>query len=216
MKRVGVTGGVASGKSLLVSLLGQAGAYCLDADRVVHRLLDVDLSIQHQVVCLLGSSVLEQGRVNRSKVASLVFSNHKLLHSLEAILQPAAFAEIQAAFLSASAEEATLQGQLPAGSALPSSLFIVEASVLLQAGWRAWFDCIVVVAAEEPLRRARYALRANSALLSFSGLAAAQWPEDRLILAADYVLENNGTQQELRTAAEQLLAALLSSVRPLS
>jgi dephospho-CoA kinase len=89
LKKVAVTGGLACGKSTVCALLGNLGAFVVNADNIVHQLLSNDEDTIAGVVQLLGPTMMVGQQLNRTRIANMVFSQPDLLKSLENLLHPA-------------------------------------------------------------------------------------------------------------------------------
>ena len=119
LKKIAVTGGISSGKSTFCQYLKELGAETINADTVVHRLLSPNTILGLQVIDLLGPDIVKDDRIDRSIVASKVFSDYKLLDQLEGLLHPAVFRETERLY-----QEAVQQ-------AFP--LFVAEIPLLFEA-----------------------------------------------------------------------------------
>src|SRR5262245_55950333 len=94
LKKVAVTGGLSCGKSSVCRIFKELGAYVVSADDIVHQLLTPQTKPGQQVIELMGSDIVVDQHIDRSKIAKKVFGNLKLLKSLEQILHPAVRHEI--------------------------------------------------------------------------------------------------------------------------
>ena len=83
-----MTGGLASGKSTVCRILKELGAYTVDADTIVHQLLSPKNAVGSKVIQLLGTNIITEDQIDRTKVANIVFKQPKLLTALEKILHP--------------------------------------------------------------------------------------------------------------------------------
>ena len=88
MKKVAVTGGIASGKSTVLVLFQELGAYTIDADAIVHQLLPLHTDLGKRIVALLGDAVVIEGQLNRTAIARKVFRDLSLLKKLEEQIHP--------------------------------------------------------------------------------------------------------------------------------
>ena len=88
LKKIAVTGGVASGKSTVCRLFQNLGAYVVSADQITHELLASDNTLKKKVVSIFGHEILEGEVIDRAKVAKKVFSSPDLLYKLEALIHP--------------------------------------------------------------------------------------------------------------------------------
>jgi dephospho-CoA kinase len=188
MKVIGLVGGIGSGKSVVRAMLAELGAAVIDADRVGHEVYLPGTPGFAAVVECFGRDVVDaEGRIDRPKLGSVVFSDPAELARLNAIVHPLIQAEIERRI----AEERR-RGTVPA--------VIVEAAVLLEAGWDRLVDEVWLVAAdrEEVLRRLS-ASRGLSRAESEARLARQMSDEERR-KAASVVIENRGSLDELRSS----------------
>ena len=98
MRKIAITGTLASGKSTIGRILQEYGAYVVDADEIVHSLLSPNTPIGQQIVELLGSEIVAGNQLDRKKISEIVFADPKKLRSLEKILHPAVKQEINRRF----------------------------------------------------------------------------------------------------------------------
>src|SRR3990167_10662892 len=95
LKKVAVTGGVSSGKTTVCRILEDHGAFQVSSDEIIHQLLSLNTICIKQVTDLIGSEIFKDGKIDRKKVAELVFSSEEKLKALEKILHPLLFEEIE-------------------------------------------------------------------------------------------------------------------------
>ena len=182
---VGLTGGLASGKSTVARLLEARGVPVLDADREVHRLYETGAAGATAVRRLFGESVLAAGGgVDRDALARRVLADGAALARLNAAVHP----------LVRAAVEDWVHGL--AGSAEPPPVAVVEAALLVETGGRDAYDVLVVVwcAAGQQLERA---VERGMSEERARELLAAQLPIDAKRAAADVVIDNSGTREAL-------------------
>lgn len=192
MKRIGVIGGVASGKSLVTRLLAELGAGVFDADRVGHEVLRTK-EIEEAVRQRWGPDVFgPDGHVDRSRLAAVVFAGDPAASlerkQLEQLLHP----EIGRR-LASDAERMAAEG-LPAA--------VLDAPLLVEAGWKRYCDWLVFVDAPRHLRLARARARGWSE----TEFAAREGVQDSLDLKrkhADVIVDNSGSPDRARAQVEQ-------------
>jgi dephospho-CoA kinase len=178
---VGLTGGLASGKSTVARLLEARGVPVLDADREVHRLYETGAAGATAVRRLFGESVLAAGGgVDRDALARRVLADGAALARLNAAVHPLVRAAV-----------GDWAGRLGRG-AEPPPVAVVEAALLVETGGRDAYDVLVVVwcRAAQQLERARGRDVAEERALA---LLAAQLPIDAKRAAADVVIDNSGS-----------------------
>ena len=188
---VGLTGGLASGKSTVARLLEARGLPVLDADREVHRLYRPGAAGATVVRRLFGERVLAaDGSVDREALARLVLADDAALARLNAAVHP----------LVRAAVEAWVGGF--ASSAEPPPVAVVEAALLVESEGRDAYDLLVVVwcQARQQLERARARGMAEERARA---VLAAQLPIDAMRAAADVVIDNSGTRGALATELDR-------------
>ncbi|MGE3954793.1 MAG: dephospho-CoA kinase [Parachlamydiales bacterium] len=190
LRKVAVTGGLACGKSSVCLFLKELGAYTVSADQVVHQLLSPRAEIGKRVVQLLGSDIVESGRLVREKIAERVFGNPQLLRELEALIHPAVASKIDEHYEEAKADNAPL--------------FVAEVPLLFEVGMEGQFDRTVAVISELHLARGRMDTDAF-----FAERTRRQLPNEEKAQRADHVLHNNGSLAELKVATQHLYNQLL-------
>lgn len=195
--RVGLTGGMASGKSTVARMLRERGATVVDADRLVASLYEPGEPGARAVAELFGPDALdEHGAVDRERVAEIVFhgpagveSRHRLEEAIHPLVRQR-FAEI--------ARDAD------------SDVVVLEATLLVEAGYGPDFDTVVTVEADPEVRLARAIGRGMSEEEARRRLLA-QGEGDVRRAGADRVIRNDGTLEELERKVDELLAELRAS-----
>jgi dephospho-CoA kinase len=189
---VGLTGGLASGKSEALSALGELGAATLSTDAVVRELLEGE-ELRDEIVERLGPEVAPGGSLDRSKVAELVFGDEGTRKWLEGILWP----KVGERVMSWRREVDVLDPAPPAA--------VVEVPLLFEAGMEDVFDRTVAVVADEDVRAERAGDRGHAAV---GARAQAQMSQDEKAQRADFVVRNDGTVEELRVTLSRLLGTI--------
>jgi dephospho-CoA kinase len=185
--RVGLTGGIACGKSTVAEMLTRRGAHFLSADTLAHQLYAPGAVVYDDVVRRFGREILnDDGSINRGKLAQAVFPDR--VAELNAIIHPAVI-EAQNRWMS------EIERQYPRGIA------VVEAALLIEAGAHQDFDKVIVVTCPFEQKAERYAVRtglsAEAARAEVERRSAAQMSDDEKARRADYVIENSGSIAEL-------------------
>lgn len=181
--RMGVTGGIGSGKSLVCSLFQKLGAPALSADDIAKDLMTNDPGLRKALVRLLGfETYLPDGSLNRKGIAEKIFSAPALQKKVNALVHPKVTLEIERRMND-------LDGHSP--------YVVVEAALLYEAGLDALLDAVVVVDAEADVRMQRVMERDNSTRAEVMKRMDAQWSNKRKIQQAEYVLRNDGSIREL-------------------
>jgi dephospho-CoA kinase len=196
--RIGLTGGVACGKSTIAKMFSELGAQVIDADHLVHELYRKGEAVHAKLVEHFGAEVLRpDGEIDRPRLASLAFEGGRV-QELNRIVHPAVF-QRQEEWM----DEVRRQ---------PDALAIVEATLLLEAGGKPRYDKIIVVTCRPEQKVARYAGRAgipeSAARAEVERRSKAQMSDAEKAGLADYVIDNSGTLEAARQQAERIYAEL--------
>ena len=184
MIRIGLTGGIAAGKSAAAKILHDLGARVFDADAIVAELYRPGAAGSREVERLFGSGMLDPGgAVSKASLAKLAFGDPDSRRRLEAAIHPLVIAEIRRRFAEAEAAGA------PAA--------VAEASQLLEGGYAGEFDRVLLVVAPRAVRLDR-AERRGISREDAERRMAAQMPDATARAKADDVVDNAGTLEELR------------------
>lgn len=187
---IGITGGIGSGKSTASQLLGSLGAEVIDADQVGHQIYLPDTPAWREIVEAFGEEVVATDRsIDRRKLGPIVFGDSKALHTLNHITHGKIYAYIQGQIDYIQAHD-------------PDRIVVVEAAILLEAGWRALVEQLWVVAATEDAVIARLKAYKNFTEEQARARIQAQLSNDKRIAQADKVIWNNNGLAELRQAVE--------------
>jgi len=198
---VGVTGGLGCGKSTICSVFEELGCALFDSDRVAKELQLSDPEVIKGMRELFGDAIYGQDdrgelTLDRKRVASVVFSSPVKLAALNRLIHPRVSREFRKALL-----EAGRRGQ---------RILLKEAAILFESGADREVDAVVVVAADMERRIQRAVEKGMGTRQEIMRRIAMQWPQEKLIEKADYVLWNNGSREELHKAAESVLLKLLA------
>jgi dephospho-CoA kinase len=190
MLRVGLTGGLASGKSTAARLLAARGATVFDADRIVRDLYEPGAPGAAAARELFGDSVTDEaGHVDRSKIAARVFADPQARHALESRIHPLVGAEIERRFREAEA----------AGS----KVAVAEASQLLEAKTESRYDRVALVVAPEADRIRRWEEKGGDSEDARRRMSVQLTPAQAFDRASD-VIVNDGTVEELEKKVDAL------------
>jgi dephospho-CoA kinase len=195
MLRLGLTGGIASGKTAVAAMLRELGFAVLDADSLAHKLIEPGQPAYEDVLREFGPAILEpDGRVNRAKLAAIVFADRAKLARLNAILHP----RVEAAVLQQFAEWSR-NGTRDAA--------FVEAALLVEAGYLKNLDGLVVTWCRPEQQLERLRARGFSEEDARSRIAA-QLPVDEKLRYATEKIDCSGSLEDTRTQVEALAAKL--------
>jgi dephospho-CoA kinase len=203
MLKVGLTGGIASGKSVVGEMFVSLGAHLTQADRIAHELMLPGQKVYDEVVDHFGREILNPDRsVNRSKLAEAAFGspnstgkNNSRIEELNRIVHPAVVRR-QNEWMEEIAQRH------------PEGIAIVEAALIIEAGAAKDFDRLIVVTCNEDQRAVRFAARQKipieDARKEVARRMAAQLPDAEKIKAADYVIANSGTVEATREQVDRI------------
>jgi dephospho-CoA kinase len=186
MLRVGLTGGIACGKSSIAAMLVKRGAHFLQADGLAHQLYAPGTDTYDRVVRSFGREILnEDGAINRSKLANLVFPGR--IGELNAIVHPEVVKR-QNSWMS------------EVGQSDPHGIAVVEAALLIEAGAEKDFDKVIVVTCDVEQKVERFARRTNVPLqvarAEVERRSAAQFSDEEKAQRADYIVDNSGSAED--------------------
>jgi dephospho-CoA kinase len=207
MLRVGLTGGLGSGKSTVATMLRELGAQVIEADELGRALMEPGQAVYAEIVRVFGPEVVgPDGRLNRPRLAQLAFEGGRL-QELNAIVHPAVIAQQRRWMEQVFARD-------PAAVAVVESALIFEVerdarargeSDGVLADWRNRFDHIIVLTAPDEVKVARYATRIaasgparEAAVRDARVRLARQVPDTEKAARADFVIENTGGVDALR------------------
>jgi dephospho-CoA kinase len=198
MLKVGLTGGIAAGKSVVGEIFVALGAHLIQADQVSHQLMQPGEPVYDEVVRHFGPGIINpDGTVSRPKLAEAAFSGR--IQELNQIVHPAVLQK-QKEWMAAIGERD------------PQAIAIVEAALILEAGSAKDFDRLIVVTCHPEQRVQRWSQRMNvdeeTARREINRRMAAQFPDEEKIKAADYVIDNSGSIDETQKQVSQIYAQL--------
>jgi dephospho-CoA kinase len=193
---VGLTGGIASGKSVVAQMLKELGAQVIDADSVSREVMAPHTECWEEVSKQFGKRILDTNLIiNRRKLASEIFADSEKRALLNAIVHP---------FIKRRIDEMLSRIH----SADPSALVIIDAALLVETGQYRCYDKLVVVATGEKTQLNRLVNRDNLSRKEALRRVSAQLPLDEKKKVADYVINNEGSLEDTRKQTEKLFHAL--------
>lgn len=196
MLKVALTGGIATGKSYVLDALRRRGIPCLDADTLAHGVMAPGTEASAAIAARFGDVLTEDGGVDRTKLAPLVFGDPAARRELESIVHPAVYRAIEVG--------------LRAFELIDRPPFAVaDIPLLFESGHERDFDHVVATVCSESTQRERLRLRGLSDEAVDQRLAA-QWPAQEKARRAQTVISTDGTFAETDAQIEQAILALTS------
>lgn len=185
---LGLTGGIATGKTTVAEMLAELGAEIIDADKIAHEVLQLDGEAYEDVVAYFGRSILRaNGEIDRKKLGEMVFSNENLRQHLEKLTHPYIIDRIRSQLKETEDEHET----------------VLVAPLLYEAGLEDLVDSVWVVYASLPIQIKRLKERDGLSRGEARNRIDAQLSLDKKKEMADKVIYNEGTKQELRLSVEE-------------
>ena len=196
---IGILGGIGSGKSTVVRHVTDLQLEILDADKIGHELLET-LAVQEQVGNAFGTSIFRpDGTIDRSELAKRVFdptgAGGRSLKQLEEILHPAIRRTIHEKIQQASRDV---------------DAFILDAALLLEAGWAAECDGLIFIETPRSIRLERVRKTRGWSEQELSRRESAQWSTERKREHADFVVDNSGAIDEAAVQMKQALTSIIN------
>jgi len=197
MLRVGLTGGLASGKSTVAGFFRELGAFHLDADRLAHELIAPGGGAEREVISRFGGGILgTDGAIDRKTLGAIVFSDPHALADLNAIVHPKVRKEIAQRIADHES------------GASPAEVALVDAALLVESGIDRDFDALIVVACPEPVQIARAVARGGLTEAEARARIAAQAPLAQKAAVADFVVNNGASLDETKRQVTRVWDAL--------
>jgi dephospho-CoA kinase len=203
--KVGLTGGIASGKSVVGEMFAALGVRLIQADQIAHELMQPGQAVYDEVVRVFGRGILNpDGCVNRARLAELAFgksSGTARVKELNRIVHPAVLRR----------ENEWMEH---VGRNDPKAIAMVEAALILEAGVGDRFERLIVVTCGAEQRAQRLARRLKideaAARQEVERRMAAQLPDEEKIKAADYVIDNSGSLDATEKQVREIYAELVA------
>ena len=196
MLKVGLTGGIGSGKSSVSALFSDWGSYIFDADSVAKEILNHNETAQGEIIAEFGTDVLDgKNSIDKQKLARVAFQdeNHQL--RLNTIIHPYIFSEIDSKFDIILAKK-------------EHDIFVVDAALIYESGADTHMDYVIVVTSHLRLRTQRVMERGGLTREEFLDRVDLQWPDEDKVHLADFVIHNNGTEKDLLEESKKVFDRL--------
>ena len=185
MLKIGLTGGIGSGKSTASSFLAKLGSYIFDADTEAKIILDNNEDVQNNIIEEFGSDVLgHKGLIDNTKLAKVAFQDEDHQIILNSIIHPFVFRKLDKQF-----DKILSQNK--------HASFIVDGALIFESGLDQHLDSVLLIASSLKYRIARALNRGTLSKEEILRRIELQWKDEDKAASADYTIYNNGTEQEL-------------------
>ena len=185
MLRIGLTGGIGTGKSTASKILEKLGAYIFDADKEAKKVLLTNETIKSELISEFGTDIMTgDGNVDNNKLARVAFQDQDHQLTLNTIVHPYVFKEIDKNF----------DRELDGGK---HDIFVVDAALIYESGADTHMDYVIVITALIKTRMERALARETLSREEILNRMDLQWSEEEKIALADFVIHNDGPEKEL-------------------
>ena len=183
MYKLGITGGIGSGKTTAANFFRKIGAFVFDADVEAKNHLQNTISLQHKIISASGNKVTTNNKLDLRKLAETAFATPIDQKILNGLIWPEIYLIKEKA--------------LSKAVNLDKKLFVVDAALLLEADAMDFYDKTLLITAEKPIRMHRATLRKNISVQQIEKRMALQMAESEKRKLVDFIIENNGSISEL-------------------
>ena len=197
MLKVGLTGGIGSGKSELSRFFTKWGAYVFDADKEAKIIIDTNESVQKEIIAEFDTNILNaENKINRKKLARIAFQDEGHQLRLNSIIHPYVFQEIDKQFDNVS-------------SAKKHKIFVVDAALIYESGAHTHMDFVIIITSLLRFRAERAIGRGNMTREDFMKRVDLQWTDEDRAHMADFIISNNNSLKGLKKDARKIFDELI-------
>ncbi|MGE0128535.1 MAG: dephospho-CoA kinase [Blastocatellales bacterium] len=198
MLKVGLTGGIATGKSYVLGVLSELGCEVIDADTIAHQVIEPGRPAYLDIVNHFGGEILnEGGAINRAALGAIIFSNKTARETLNAIVHPRIY-ESQVEWFEQIARRD------------PAAIAVVDAALMIETGSYRRFDKLIVVYCDLELQLQRLMERNSFTREQALARISAQMPSEEKLKYADYSINTSNGFEDTRRQAEKIHEELRS------
>ena len=191
MRVIALTGGIGCGKSLAAQFFAELGALVIDADQLARAAIERGSQGFDEVISFFGDSILNNGDIDRRALGELIFKDPEAKKKLESIIHPFVRHQFEEAVASLKSDEN----------------LVYEIPLLVETGAQDRFDIVITVESELENRIARLRQRGMH-ISEIEGRIASQATREQRVAVADYLIENDGTEDELLRQVENIWDSL--------
>jgi dephospho-CoA kinase len=196
MLRVGLTGGIGSGKSTASKFFESFGSFVINADEEAKNLLSSSDTVQHELISEFGTDIIDvSGQINKTKLARVAFQDEEHQQRLNSVIHPYIYNTIDDQF-----NQILNEGKF--------DIFVVDGALIFESGYDVHMDYIIVVTALLKNRMERALARETLSREEILKRIDLQWPEEEKVNLADFVIHNDGSENELKKNVKNLIKKL--------
>ena len=197
MLRVGLTGGIGSGKSTASNFFESFGSFVINADEEAKNLLSSSDTVQHELISEFGTDIIDvSGQINKTKLARVAFQDEEHQQRLNSVIHPYIYNIIDDQF-----NQILNEGKF--------DIFVVDGALIFESGYDVHMDYIIVVTALLKNRMERALARETLSREEILKRIDLQWPEEEKVNLADFVIHNDGSENELKKNVKNLIKQLI-------
>ena len=197
MLRVGLTGGIGSGKSTASNFFELFGSFVINADEEAKKILSSNETVQHELISEFGTDIIDvSGEINKAKLARVAFQDEDHQQRLNSVIHPYIYNSIDDHF-----NDVLKDGKF--------DIFIVDGALIFESGYDVHMDYIVVVTALLKNRMERALARQTLSREEILKRIELQWPEEEKVNLADFVIHNDGSEEDLKNNVRILIEKLI-------
>jgi|TARA_B110000467_G_scaffold120327_1_gene111654 dephospho-CoA kinase len=197
MLRVGLTGGIGSGKSTASNFFESFGSFVINADEEAKNLLSSSDTVQHELISEFGTDIIDvSGQINKTKLARVAFQDEEHQQRLNSVIHPYIYNIIDDQF-----NQILNEGKF--------DIFVVDGALIFESGYDVHMDYIIVVTALLKNRMERALARGTLSREEILKRIDLQWPEEEKVNLADFVIHNDGSENELKKNVKNLIKKLI-------
>jgi dephospho-CoA kinase len=197
MLRVGLTGGIGSGKSTASNYLNELGAFVFDADNEAKKLLSTNDVVQHELISEFGTDIINpSGEIEKNKLSRIAFQDVDHQRRLNSVVHPYIYDLIDSAY-----EKVLSDGK--------HNVFIIDAAMIYESGYDTHLDYVIVITAQLKNRMERALSRNTLTREEILKRMEFQWTEEEKVNMADFVIHNDSSEKELNANIKSLMKKLI-------
>ena len=197
MLRVGLTGGIGSGKSTASNYLNELGAFVFDADNEAKKLLSTNDVVQHELISEFGADIINpSGKLEKNKLSRIAFQDVDHQRRLNSVVHPYIYDLIDSTY-----EKVLSDGK--------HNVFIIDAAMIYESGYDSHLDYVIVITAQLKNRMERALSRNTLTREEILKRMEFQWTEEEKVNMADFVIHNDSSEKELNANIKSLMKKLI-------